>query len=282
MSIDAIAKSQENIVAATLKLVVNTAGDAQVVTKNELSHSIKSLVPKRIHFGGEDGEGAHYKLMIAVACAHVLALSLLLTSKVALSVPDKLPVPMMVSLVSSPSPEPRVKAVEPVTPKPVAKKTQPEVKQKLLPTAEPVKELVAAEDKVEKQVVMEQSAVKTQVSEQVKAVEQVATDIVVPVSAEAEPVIEPPKFGAAYLNNPAPTYPPMARRLGEQGRVLLKVLVSESGNAEKVQIENSSGYSKLDQAAIEAVKQWTFVPAKRSNEAISAYVLVPIKFSLNS
>ncbi len=281
MSIDVLAKSQESIVAATLRLVVNTAGDAQVVTKNELSHSIKSLVPKRIHFGGEDGEGAHYKLMVAVACAHVLALSLLLTSKVAVSVPDKLPVPMMVSLVSSPSPEPRIQPVEPVISKPVAKKTKPVVKQKRLQIPEPAKELVA-EEKVEKPVAIEQPAVRNEHSELVKAVEQTPVEVTAPVKAEAEPVIEPPKFGAAYLNNPAPTYPPMARRLGEQGRVMLKVLVSDRGSAEKVQVESSSGYSKLDQAAIEAVKQWTFVPAKRSNEAISAYVLVPIRFSLNS
>lgn len=97
---------------------------------------------------------------------------------------------------------------------------------------------------------------------------------------EHEPAIEPPRFGVAYLNNPAPDYPPLARRLGEQGRVLLRVLVSTNGEADHVQVESSSGSSKLDRAAILAVKQWNFVPAKRSNLPISAYVLVPVNFSL--
>jgi protein TonB len=97
-----------------------------------------------------------------------------------------------------------------------------------------------------------------------------------------EPVIEQAKFDVAYLNNPAPIYPKMSRRQGEQGRVLLKVLVSEKGIAEQVQLETSSGFEKLDQAAVDVVKKWSFVPAKRSNQAISAYVLVPVKFSLNS
>lgn len=102
------------------------------------------------------------------------------------------------------------------------------------------------------------------------------------VNTQAELQVEPPKYGAAYLNNPAPEYPALARRKGEQGRVLLKVLVSETGLAQKVQIDTSSGYNSLDQSAVEAVKKWSFIPARRSNQAVSAYVLVPIKFSLNS
>jgi len=92
--------------------------------------------------------------------------------------------------------------------------------------------------------------------------------------------IEPPRFSAAYLNNPAPDYPAASRRFTEQGIVLLRVLVSLSGQAESVAIENSSGYSRLDQAAIKAVKMWSFIPAKRNNQPLSAYVLVPVKFSL--
>ena len=98
----------------------------------------------------------------------------------------------------------------------------------------------------------------------------------------AEPVIEPPKFGAAYLHNPAPDYPAVSRRMGEQGRALLRVLVSENGDAEKVLVDTSSGYERLDQAAIQAVKEWRFIPAKRDQQNVSAYVLVPIKFSFKN
>lgn len=99
-------------------------------------------------------------------------------------------------------------------------------------------------------------------------------------SPAKELAIEPPKFGAAYLNNPAPDYPAASRRFGEQGVVLLRVLVSMNGQAESVQIETSSGYNRLDQAAIKAVQMWSFIPAKRNNQPQSAYVLVPLKFSL--
>ena len=95
-----------------------------------------------------------------------------------------------------------------------------------------------------------------------------------------ELAIELPRFGAAYLNNPSPEYPAASRRFSEQGIVLLRVLVSLSGQVESVQIQNSSGYSRLDQAAIKAVKMWSFIPAKRNNQPLSAYVLVPVKFSL--
>ena len=94
-----------------------------------------------------------------------------------------------------------------------------------------------------------------------------------------EPIV-PPSFNAAYLNNPPPAYPPVARRFGEQGRIVLRVLVSAQGDAETTEIYQSSGYARLDQAAIDAVQRWKFVPAKRGDTAVSAVVLVPIVFKL--
>jgi len=94
-----------------------------------------------------------------------------------------------------------------------------------------------------------------------------------------EPIM-PPSFNAAYLNNPPPAYPPVARRFGEQGRIVLRVLVSAQGDAEKTEIYQSSGYARLDQAAVDAVQRWKFAPAKRGDTAVSAVVLVPIVFKL--
>jgi protein TonB len=99
---------------------------------------------------------------------------------------------------------------------------------------------------------------------------------------EVKEIIEPPRFGAAYLHNPPPDYPPLSRRVGEEGRVMLRVLVTKDGDAERVEIESGSGSSRLDKAALEAVKKWRFIPAKRNNQPISAYVIVPIQFTLNS
>ncbi len=95
------------------------------------------------------------------------------------------------------------------------------------------------------------------------------------------PPLEPPRFDMAYLNNPAPDYPALSRRLGEEGRVLLRVLVDAKGLAQQVEIKASSGSRRLDQAATEAVKKWRFIPAKRGNQPIVGWALVPINFQLS-
>lgn len=94
-------------------------------------------------------------------------------------------------------------------------------------------------------------------------------------------VIVPPRFDAEYLDNPRPAYPAMSRRLGEEGRVLLRVLVGGEGRAREVQLKESSGFARLDQAAREAVLRWRFVPARRGGEAVEGWVLVPVGFALN-
>ena len=103
-----------------------------------------------------------------------------------------------------------------------------------------------------------------------------------PKAADAGPAIEPPRFDVSYLNNPAPAYPPVSRRMKEQGRVLLRVLVSAAGSAENVEVRTSSGSERLDRAAVDAVRQWRFAPARRGGETIAAWALVPILFQLDT
>ncbi len=99
----------------------------------------------------------------------------------------------------------------------------------------------------------------------------------VPVAA-ATPTA--PKFDADYLDNPKPVYPPISRREREQGKVLLRVYVEASGAAGKVELATSSGYERLDKAALAAVSRWRFAPARQGSEAVAAWVTVPIIFSL--
>jgi protein TonB len=87
-------------------------------------------------------------------------------------------------------------------------------------------------------------------------------------------------FNADYLDNPAPSYPALSRRLHEEGRVLLRVLVNPAGRADEVQIQSSSGHARLDTAARETVRGWKFVPAKRGAEPVAAWVLIPVSFRL--
>ncbi len=98
--------------------------------------------------------------------------------------------------------------------------------------------------------------------------------------APPRPVVTPPRFDADYLRNPAPEYPPMARRHGEQGRVLLRVLVGASGDPREIAVKTSSGSERLDRAAQESVRRWRFVPARIGIVAVDAWVIVPIVFAL--
>ena len=93
-----------------------------------------------------------------------------------------------------------------------------------------------------------------------------------------EPALTAARFDADYLHNPAPAYPAQSRRLKEEGTVLLLVRVSAEGTPLSVEIRNSSGFERLDEAGLQAVRQWRFVPAKRGSENVAASVLVPIQF----
>lgn len=102
-----------------------------------------------------------------------------------------------------------------------------------------------------------------------------------PLAVPPPPVVAtPPIFTADYLENPPPQYPSRSRRLGEQGRVVLRVLVNAGGGADKLQVHESSGHTRLDNAARDTVRRWRFVPAKRGATPIPAWVLIPISFSL--
>jgi periplasmic protein TonB len=86
--------------------------------------------------------------------------------------------------------------------------------------------------------------------------------------------------GAGYLRNPRPPYPDLAQRRGWEGEVLLRVRVSPAGKVEEAVLRRSSGRGVLDEAALAAVRGWTFVPARRGTTPIAGSVEVPIVFKL--
>lgn len=97
---------------------------------------------------------------------------------------------------------------------------------------------------------------------------------------ETQDALSKARFDADYLHNPAPPYPPQARRMGEEGKVILRVEVSAEGRAQNVEIKTSSGSARLDESALRTVRNWRFVPAKRGETAVDSWVLVPIIFKL--
>lgn len=83
-----------------------------------------------------------------------------------------------------------------------------------------------------------------------------------------------------YSANPEPEYPPLARRRGMEGTVVLEVLVEVDGLVGGLALHQSSGQRLLDEAALKGVKGWRFAPGRRSGEPLAMKVLVPVRFAL--
>lgn len=83
-----------------------------------------------------------------------------------------------------------------------------------------------------------------------------------------------------YRKNPSPKYPGVARRRGYQGTVIMEVLVNREGRVEDLRLFQSSGYTVLDRAATDSVKNWLFEPGMRGDEKVEMWVKVPVRFRL--
>lgn len=199
---------------------------------------------------------------LVVGGLHVGGFAALLLAKPALE-----PVEPMLMQVMMIAEAPVMKIAPPPPPEPV----QPKPRPRLMATAKPTP-----------------SAIVTPPPDAEPLTEAVSEDPMPPVpladpAAESapEPVIVPPDFVAAYLNNPPPVYPYAAKQRRETGEVRLRVRVLADGTAGDVKIEKSSGSASLDQAARDVVfKRWRFVPARRGEVAVEAWVIVPLVFEL--
>jgi protein TonB len=86
----------------------------------------------------------------------------------------------------------------------------------------------------------------------------------------------------AVTSRVEPIYPPASRRQDEEGTVRLRVLVDERGRPQDVRVLKSSGHSRLDEAAVSAVKRWQFKPATQDAHAVRAWTQVAVVFRLES
>ncbi|MBZ0094985.1 MAG: TonB family protein [Sulfuricella sp.] len=194
--------------------------------------------------------------ILAVAGLHVAAIALLVSLDVV-----KLPPQMATLMVHVIQPEPpKSQEIAPPIPKPVARQPVPQPRQP--PTHQ--QQVLAAETSA------------PSAANEVPVVKAPPA----PVSAASSPAATEPRFDADYLHNPAPVYPAMSKRLEESGKAILRVYVEPSGKPSQIQVKASSGSPRLDQAAQDAVWRWKFVPARRGDEAVGAWVLVPIDFNL--
>lgn len=84
------------------------------------------------------------------------------------------------------------------------------------------------------------------------------------------------------IGNPKPEYPPIARRRGWEGKVLVKIHVLENGRGDAVELARSSGHEVLDRSALAAVATWRFVPATRGQTPIASWVTIAVTFKLEN
>jgi periplasmic protein TonB len=201
-------------------------------------------------------------LVGAIVALHAFAVVSLSGAKRA-AAPAPAPKPIMISLAP---PKAEVPPPPPPKPQPPAPRVKAPAPVRPAPPAAPAAPAVASEVPL-----VAPSAETVQVA-------QAPAAAPAPVPAE-EPVTEPRGY-AGYLRNPAPDYPLAAQKRGLEGKVVLKVHVLASGQPDSVTVASSSGHQILDEAALKAVLQWAFAPARRGQKAIDGWVQVPLNFKI--
>lgn len=219
-------------------------------------------------------------LAILVILLHLWMLSWLMRPQEKIT--EAIPLAMEVSMVTIPTPKPVQAPPKPAPPPPpVEKKPDPPKQPKVKPVVKkpaptPVAQEVPDFAPFEPFKPVEQPQQTSASSNATSSSSNTST------SASTTQTFTEANFKANYAHNPKPQYPAIAKSRGWQGKVLLRVKVSAEGLSESVAIEQSSGHDMLDQSAMEAVKKWRFIPAKRGDTPVASSVIVPIVFTLHN
>lgn len=104
------------------------------------------------------------------------------------------------------------------------------------------------------------------------------------VAAETARQTKPNLLAPQVLQKIDPVYPDRARREGWEGNVRIRFQVLTNGKTDNISVETSSGFALLDEAAVDAIRQWQFIPAKNrhTNQAVSCWTYVTLVFQLNN
>ena len=210
----------------------------------------------------------HLPPLLLVLALHTAALVYAMTPNAKVQAPSMDPptlsgvlLPAPTKPVQTPLPQPRQQPVEKQVEKP---KVKPKAKHVPLPKG-PASE----------------RAVQTAKPETAPA-KPATKSLDLPVKAKpAQTTLQLPSSAASGIHNQAPVYPKLSRKRKEQGTVQLLLLVKRDGQVADIKIQHSSGFDRLDQAAVQAVKKWQFTPAKQDGKAIDYWYEMPINFSLN-
>lgn len=210
-------------------------------------------------------------IVIAVVGFHVLGLWALQTGLLRRAVELVVPVEVLAELIELPQPQvtPAPPPPQP-QPKPVQKQLTPQ-KQEPKPAPQPM----AIADPTPSA-----SAPTGTTAPQPPAPPMLAPVTVAEPAPPAPPKIELPSSSADYLNNAPPPYPPLSKRLNEQGKVIVRAFIEVNGTASKAEIRTSSGFERLDQTALQTVLKWRYVPGKRAGTPEAMWFNIPINFVL--
>jgi protein TonB len=215
--------------------------------------------------------GKRLVIVSAVVGMHVLGLWAMQSGLLARVVEIVVPVQVMAELIEAPQPE--IPPAPPAPkPEPVLNKPQPVVKPRPQPVPMPIPAPVVAEPAV-----ITAPEVPPPVA-QAPTPAPAASPAPAPEPAPAR--VELPSSDADYLNNPRPAYPALSKRLGEQGKVVVRVYITAEGQATRAEIRTSSGFERLDQTALQTVQRWRYVPGKRNGVPEAMWFNVPISFVL--
>lgn len=205
-----------------------------------------------------------------VVLFHVAALWALQSGLIRRAVEVIVPVAILSEIITPPSP----KVEPPAPPKPPEPAPEPVVKKTPPPAPQPVAVPDAA------------PTAPTGVFGPTPALPAISEPVAVapappaPAAPPAPPRIELPSSDASYLQNPKPAYPPISKRLGEQGKVVHSVLIGTDGVPISARLVQSSGFPRLDEAAYAAVMRWRYVPGKRNGVVEAMSFNVPINWVL--
>lgn len=190
--------------------------------------------------------------------------------------PIPAPAPALVPPPAPPPPEPAPPKPQPVKPRP-APKPAPRPR----PTPKPAPQPVAVEQVAPTAPVLPADPPGPPPAVTPAPAPPAAAVAPAPPAPPAPPAVVQPSSRAAYLDNPPPPYPAMSRRLGETGRVVVRVLIGVDGRAQDARIERSSGFERLDRVALETARErWRYVPGTRGGVPEAMWFNVPINFVL--
>ena len=224
-------------------------------------------------------------IALAVVALHV-GMLWLLQSGLLMRATELVSVEVLARLIEPPVIAPPTPVVEP--PRPVAKAPPPSVAKPIPPRAEATPEKPPQAPLRPQPAPLPQAVAEPAPSAPTSPAPNAPTGLATPPQSAAvsaaptAPAVQLPSSDADYLQNPEPKYPENSQRLNEQGTSTIRVLIGADGLPQRAEIGKSSGFDRLDRAALATVLRWRFVPGKRNGVPEAMWFSVPIVWKLTS